>query len=304
MKSNTVSARRKGDAVLKIRQDNLAKKIEIGKLNRAAEKLTGYLNAELEGKNIEQILPGRISETVKNYVDFSDVASDFASVARKVPNFQVLNKQGKEVAVSLKVFYMISPDVKKPEYELLMRDITMIKRMEELKKQIMATHKEEVIDNETGLASSNSVKDALDITYSFVEKDPIEVTFVIAAIDGLEGIEEQVGKPAMLNLIGKVGANIAKTCRDEDIVGHLGDGDIGMVLLDCNSENAESVLGRVYNNIVKNPIMLDNGRQLDISVSMVFSQLKKEYALVDIYEACRNAIIEAQEQGNSVLMEI
>jgi diguanylate cyclase (GGDEF)-like protein/PAS domain S-box-containing protein len=300
----TISAKRKGDALITVRQDNSQKKIEIARMNMAAEKLTGYPGVELIGKNLETILTDKIKEAISDYVDFSDNMADFASVARRVPNFKIINRFGKEVPISLKVFYLTSMDMNKPEYELLMRDITLIQVMEDLKAKLLQDQAQEAIDNYTGLPSETAVVNALQTAYAFLAKNPIEVSFAIVAVDGLSNYIETYGEPVALDLVKSVAGEVKKTCRDEDIIAHLGDGDIGVVLLDCNTDNAKAVLNRVKKNITSKMMALTNGREIQVTVSIVYIQLKATYELASLYEATRSSIVEVQERGGNAIHEV
>jgi diguanylate cyclase (GGDEF)-like protein/PAS domain S-box-containing protein len=300
----TISAKRKGDALITVRQNNRDKKLEIARMNVAAEKLTGYPSVEILGKNLQIVLADRIRETISDYIDFEDPSSDFASVARKIPNFQVLNKNGREVPVSLKVFYLISSEADKPEYELLMRDITLIKRMEELKEQLASNSDLGATDPITDLPSNAAVQSALQIAHSFVQNDPIEVSFVVAAVDNLGGYIDSYGEDVAIALVKSVAEEVKKTCRDEDIIGYLGEGDLGVVLLDCNTDNANAVLKRVKRNVMLRPIILINGKEVSVSISIAFIQLKAEYDLQSVYDACRETVVSIQQEGGDSIREV
>jgi diguanylate cyclase (GGDEF)-like protein/PAS domain S-box-containing protein len=300
----TISAKRKGDALITLRQDNKQKKLEIAKMNVAAEKLTGYPSTEILGKSLQVILSERVRETISDYMDFDDSASDFATVARKIPNFQILNKKGREVPVSLKVFYLISSEANKPEYELLMRDVTLIKRMEELKDMLSSNSELGAIDTLTDLPSADAIQSALQIAHSFVQNDPIEVSFAVAAIDNLNNYVQNYGEDVAIGLVKSVAEIIKQTCRDEDIVGYLGDGDLGVVLLDCNTDNTNSVLNRVKRNITGKPIKLLNGKEAKITASMSFIQLKAEYDMDSLYNATRETVVNVQNGGGNAIREV
>lgn len=299
-----ITAKRKGDGIIAVCQDNRARRIVIESINRAAEKITGYLSSEVAGRDLESLLTARVRETLKNYVEYDNPNNDFSSIARRIPNFTLINKNGDKVRISLKVFHMISPDPAKLQYELLIRDVTLQKRMEELKTELVSSHNEEFIERDTGLVTANATKDALDIAYSFVEKDPIEVSFAAVAIDSLNNFTEDYGPEETIKLIRHVGSEIKNICRDDDIVGHLGEGDMGLVLLDCNNKNTEAVIGRIRNGIAKKPFDVEGRGEIKISLSIAYAQLSPEYALIDIFEGCLDAIIDIQAEGGNKTLEV
>ncbi|MCE3233106.1 MAG: response regulator PleD [Rickettsiaceae bacterium] len=299
----TISAKRKGDALITLCQNNTEKRLEIEKMNLAAEKLTGYPSGELIGKNLELVLPDRVRETVSEYVDFTEEAGDFASVARKIPNFQILNKSGREIPVSLKVFYLISETHDKLEYELLMRDITLIKRMEELKDTLAANSDLGAVDDQIDIPSEAALGSALQIAHEFIENDPIEVSFAIVAIDNMPAYLAASGEAAVNIMIKDVANEIQKTCRDEDIIGYLGNGQIGLLLLDCNTDNAKSVLGRVKKNILGKGIKLDE-KDPKLSLTIAYIQIQADYDMEKLISVSRETVNALQAQGGNVMTEV
>ncbi len=290
--------------MVNVRQDYATQMIAIERLNKAAEKLTGYASSEVAGRDFKTILPQKIKEAIDSYVDFEDPNSDFAAIARKISNFQILNKNGKEVPASLKVFHLISSDTSKPQYELLMRDITMIKRMEELKAQLTRGKEDDITDTATGLSSDSALKEALSTAYSFVEKDPVEVSFAVVAIDNLGDCLDVYGENVAMRMVKSLGTVAKKTCRTDDIVAHLGEGDIGLMLLDCNTENAKAVLERLNKRATEKPMALANGGEIPIKLSISYIQLDAEYELENIYDAARENLLNIQEDGGNAIVEV
>lgn len=303
MKS-TVSAKRKGDAVINIYQDNSAKQIVIERLNPAAERIIGYSSEELAGQKLARVLSPRVKDSVESYVEFDDVASDFANVARKIPNFQLLSKDGKEVPVSLKVFYLMSDDKTKLEYELLMHDITLIKRIKELKERLSSNKEEESVDPDTGFMSSGAIQDSLSVAYMFIEEAPIDVSFATVSIDNLGAYVEQYGEEIAFGMVKQLGHEVEKTCRDEDLVGHLGAGDIGLVLLDCSAKDANAVLNRINKKITSKPMILENGVEANVTLSVVYFQVDASKDLANHYNSALEQVGKIQESGGNTIAEV
>lgn len=300
----TVSAKRKGDAVINIYQDNNAKKIIIENLNPAAEKLTGYNKSELSGKDFDHVLAARVKEALHSYIEFDDAINDFASVARKIPNFQIKQKNGREIPVSLKVFYLMSENKSRLEYELLMRDITLIQRIKELKEKLANTKAEDALDAETGLLSVSSIQDSLSVAYLFIQNAPIEVSFAAISIDNLTDYAEEHGEDEAFKLVKAVGKEVELTCRDEDLVGHIGAGDIGVVLLDCSAADAQKVLERVNKNVISKPIILENGEEAEAILSIAYFQLTTQHDLAHMYDTTLQKLLNIQESGGNKISQV
>ena len=301
---SAITAKRKGDGIISIKQDNAEKTIEIEMLNKAAEKITGRSSSELAGANFNNILPHRIKETLDGYIEFDDENSDFAHIARKIPNFMLLNNLGQEIPISLKVFQVVSTESNKLQYELLVRDTSLIKHIKELKDRLSEKQDEEAVDAQTGLNSFPMFRDSLETSYHFVEENNnMEISLAIVAVDHLDQFEEKYGEKAAYSLVRHVGEKIIKICRTEDITAHIGEGDIGVILVDCNTEDAKSVLNRVNEALKKDPFDLSNKLQMEISLSIGYKQLSTALDIPETFERCVDKIINLQDNGGNKMQE-
>lgn len=291
----TISAKRKGDALITLCQNNQEKRLEVAKMNLAAERLTGYPISELVGQKFETVLSDRVREAVDDNVDFADEYGDFAAVARKIPNFQIVNKDGREIAVSLKVFHLASEEKDKQLYELLMRDVTLIKRMEELKVQLNLNDELGAVDEDVEIPTEAAIRSALRIAYSFIEGYPIEVSYATIGIDNITKYPYDVA----IGLIKSVAEEIKRTVRDEDMVAYLGEGQIGVMLLDCNTDNAKSVIDRINKNIKTKEIKLIDGTKPKITLSMAYIQILAEYDVDKLLDASRQAAFSLEANGGN-----
>lgn len=304
MKS-AIHAKRKTDAIIAIRQDNTAREILITNMNRAAEQLTGYNAREAAGKTLNSILSPRVNDLLSGYLEFGSGNNDFAIVARRIPNFQILSRKDIIVPVSLKVFNLVGQGENIQEYELLMRDITLIKKIEELKEIIL--HSEDTLsdnDAQTGLPSINSVVHALDTSYSFLEQhSSIEVSFALMEVGNIAYYAENYGEYTAYEVLGTLGHVVKKCCRNEDIVGYMGDGVIAMVLIDCNLESAKFVINRIKSKIDNSKITMQNGQPLSLSLSISYTQLRKERDMVAMIDVCEAGLDRVAKSGGEGVVQ-
>ncbi|PIR39104.1 MAG: hypothetical protein COV35_04380 [Alphaproteobacteria bacterium CG11_big_fil_rev_8_21_14_0_20_39_49] len=294
----TLSAKRKGDALITIRQHNNNKVVEVVGMNPAAEKLTGYKPEELVGGRIASLLPDRINESLEENIEFEDPSYDFASVARKIPNFQVKNKNGKKIEVSMKIFYLTSKNPTVQDYEILLRDIRLIKKIEELKNEIASEM------NGRGSTDISTLMHAYNTAYKFIAEDPIEVTFVTLGIDNFSKLASH-DEMTVSKVINKYTDIIKKTCRNEDIAAHIENGVIGLVLLDCNTQNAKDVIiNRIIDNISSKTIGLFDGTEFNTTLTVCYTQLIADDNPTDIFNACIDKTLYNQQLGGNSISEL
>lgn len=300
MHSN-ISAKRKNDAVITVCQDNEKKVVNIEGLNNAAERLTGYLSSDIKGKSLDVILADEIKETMDSYLEYEDDSDGLASILRKIRHFKILNKQGRNVEVSLKVFNVISDDIKHPHFELLMRDVTLANKMDELKKQIMEQNSaDEVLDVDIGVPNQVSIIKSLELIQTFIKEHHLEASFAVVSLDKLDSYYAIDSGNTANHIIRSVYETIAGTCREGDILGYLGDGRIGVALFDCSSENAKIVLNRIRMMIsskVSNPS--ESGADAGITVSSGFSAITLDFKIDEMLRKCRTSLMEAQNAGGN-----
>lgn len=305
MKS-AIHTKRKTDAIISIRQDNSEKRVIITNLNKAAEALTGYLAKELIDKNFDSILPARIKELLSGYLEFDDGDSDFAIVARRIPNFQILTKKGEMVVVSLKVFNLVSQGANFQEYELLMRDLTLISKISELKELIVSSENTITArDPQTGMPSINSVVYALDTSYNFLKQyNAIDVCFLLTKISNINYYSETYGEYVASEILGTLGTMMKKCCRAEDMVGYMGNGIIGVVLLDCNLESAKIVINRIKTKVDTAKVTMQNGQQVVLSLGIAYTQIKKGQEMLAMIDACDAGLIRLNSRGGEGLVQV
>lgn len=297
----TISAKRKNDAVISVCQNNTAGKLLVEGMNRAAERLTGYRQLELIDRQLTRIFPKHIGESLESDLDYQDIHSDLANILRKIPDFHILNRQGKEIPVSFKIFYMVSQDPSKLKFELLMRDVGLMKKLEELK------HHMEGQDTNARFSDTVSERDLmrnLEYIHHFFQEYLLEVSVMVLAVDDLEAVvaKEQLTHEQILEGVSK---QLKSTFRTDDIVGTIGYTHLCAILFDCSADDAQKALMRAKNRIESKPVLLPQlQKSVSCKVSMGYMQVLPENMPQDIISRCKKALIRAQEAGGSRICEV
>lgn len=303
MTEDTISAKRKNDAVVKVCQDNQKKMLKIESMNRAAEKLTGYRQIELVDKALQKLLPDEVNDLIEGFIDYSDMGGDLATVLRKVRDFRVLNRNGEDIPVNLKIFYVLSEDSAKPTFELLMRNMTLLHKLEELKRQVVARQgKGDVYDANTGLLRESVIIDSLTHIRSFISNYMLEVSFGVISVDHVDKIASKY-RTTVDEIMRKVGEKVAKVFRGDDIIGCTAEHFICSILFDCSTEDAQKAFNRAKSVCERQPITLENGTEIPVKISASYLQVNPDLSPQAILERCKHAVVKAQQSGGDRIYE-
>ena len=298
----TISAKRKNDAVVTVCQNNSLGKLVVEGMNRAAERLTGYRQLELIDRQLTKIFPHEIGESVEGDLDYRDVNADLATVLRKIPDFHVLNRTGKEIPVSLKIFYMVSQDPSKLKFEILMRDMALMKKLDELKQQMEGQDDTHASIPDT--LSERAIMLNLQHIHEFFKTYLLEVSVIMLAVDDVSQVTRD-GDITHEYIMEGLAKHLKSAFRTDDMVGCIGHKYLCGILFDCSADDAQKALIRVKNRIESKPLLLPEiQKPVPCKVSMSYMQILPENTPQHVIEKCKHALTKAQEAGGSRICEV
>lgn len=299
---------RSNDAVVTICQNNGAKSIEITELNKAAEDMLGYSNAELTGQGLSKFLPPRIAEMLKEYVEFQSDANDVGQVLSKVQSFSFLGKDGKENGYRLKVVRAESTE-NAIFFKLVLQDKTGLRKNEALRRAIQDNFKgHEVLDTDTGLPDRYSLGKDIELMGYYSNKSELRSCFAILQLDHYDELFSQYGRPTCHGLIKHVSQVCRQSLRPDDVVGSINYKRIGVLLIDTTPDSARLVFNRLRWQIAANPFILPDKSSIGLSVSISFCRIGGRVTEKSILDASEesldamgnhavNALVEVDETG-------
>lgn len=302
-----LSAKRKNDAVLRVRHNKTNKSIDIMGANSAAERLLGYQESEVKGQNLSLVTPERIDTHIADFLNEENM-EDFASMIRKVIHFEIETKEGKELPASLKVFPLVVDSLDSPEYELLMRDVTLLKKLDELRDYLNKENR--TIDQVTGVRNSEAVFSSLSIVHEHIMNDSnVEASLIFTFIDKIAEIRDEYGGEIADKLLRHVAQIINNTVRSGDIVGSIGNDILAMLLLNCNSTDSRAVFTRIKANLRNNPFILGidkDGNDIEYvpTLSIGYKEIKPSDENTEILaEVAIDALERSYESGGDKISE-
>jgi len=295
---------RSSDAVITVCQNNRDKSIEISELNKPAEDLLGYKSAELAHKHLRDVLPPRIAEMLKEYVEFHTDANDVGHVLSKVQSFSAVSKDGKETAYRLKVVRAESTG-ERMFFRLVLQDQAGLRRNEALRKAIQENFKgHESLDPATGLPDLASLQKDIELMGHYHNKGELNSCFAILQLDRYEELTAKYGKQASFGMVRHIATLCRQSLRPNDMVGSVNHMRIGILLMDTMPESARMAFNRLRWQIAANPYLLPDKTSLGISVSIGFSSIGGGDGDKDIIDQCSGALTAMGAGAVNALVEV
>ncbi|MCE2926762.1 MAG: diguanylate cyclase [Rickettsiales bacterium] len=295
---------RNNDAVITICQNNALKSIEIRDVNNVAEDMLDYGNAELAGQPLAKILPPRIGELLKEYVEFGGEINDVGAVLGKVQSFSVIGKDGKETGFRLKVVRAESTG-SQVIFKLVLQDKMGLRKNEALRTAIQENLRgHEVVDSETGLPDRGSLGKDIELMGYYNSKSDLRTCFSILQIDHYDELFSQYGRPVCQSILKHVAFICRQNLRPDDVVGSVNYKRLGVLLLDTTPESARMVFNRLRWQIAANPYNLPDRTTIGLSVSISFTRITGRVDDKQIIDKCDLALDEMPANAANALIEI
>jgi diguanylate cyclase (GGDEF)-like protein len=295
---------RSNDGVVTICQNNAAKSIEIRELNATAADMLGHSSAELAGQPLERILPPRIAELMKEYVEFGNDIQDVGVVLGKVQSFAVLGKDGKETGYRLKVVRAESTG-SQITFKLVLQDKMGLRKNEALRTAIQENLRgHEVLDPDTGLPDRYSLGKDIELMGFYNSKSDLRTCFAILQVDHYDELFSQYGRPTCQAIVKHVASICRQNLRPDDVVGSVNYKRLGVLLLDTTPESARMVFNRLRWQIAANPFALPDRTTIGLSVSISFARVTGRVNDKHLVDDCSAALDELGAGVANALAEV
>ncbi len=295
---------RSNDAVITICQNNIAKSIEITGVNKAGEDLLGYSAADLAGKPLYQILPPRIANMLKEYVEFESDANDVGHVLGKVQSFSTVSADGKENGYRLKVVRTEATGME-ISFNLVLQDKQGLRKNEALRKAIQDNFRgHEVIDADTGLPDRYSLSKDVELMGYYNNKGDLRSCFAVVQLDHYDELLSQYGRTGCHSIVKHIAVISKNTLRPDDVVGLINYKRLGILLLDTSLESARMAVNRLRWQIAANPYILPDKTNVGLSVSISFSPIGGRVNEKSVMEYCENTLEVLGAAAVNVLTEV
>ena len=281
---------RKGDIVITICQNNEQKSITVESIKDstgALDKLLGYTQKEIIGTSIKDILSPRIRENIDDYLEFEEQGNDLASVLAKSRDFSMIAKSGEKVNLSMRIQHDVAPD----QHEWFVMVVQASSPVgEEVTKMLLALKEREEVDEWTGLANRHSFLEQAEVSQYYVEKEQTAASFAALIIDEFDDIVSSYGEGTSKALLKELIVRCEHTFRQEDILGSLGEGRIGIVLFGAGEDNASIPLNRLRKNLKDDPLVIPGDNNTSVTVSITYKEITQKENIEYIAKHCERSL--------------
>ena len=200
--------------------------------NKAAENIFGYSAEDIIGKNVDILIPGRVSAKHAQYMD--NYVHGKRVLEPNIPSIQKgIRRNGEIFPVEISLSTLKHNDELK--ITALMRDSTeRVKQEEEINRLAMT-------DELTGLANRNQFNMRLNDAVNLVKRNKKYFSLVIIDLDDFKNINDTYGHPFGDLYLQHVAKLLIDSCREVDTVSRFGGDEFAIILHDAGDSCIETV---------------------------------------------------------------
>ncbi len=237
-----------GDGVISC--DNMGRVVF---LNRVAEFLTGWTQADAKGKSAKEVF--NIIDVVTREKS-EDIIKKVMETGREIElgsNVILISKDCSERPIEDSAAPIVEENGEINGVVLVFRDYSAKKQKQE-EVEYLSYH-----DQLTGLYNRRFYEEELK---RLDTKRNLPLTIVMGDVNGLKLINDSFGHTMGDELLKKVAEVIKKVCRADDIIARLGGDEFVMILPETDAFEAEKIMKRIKGLLLKEKV-----GSIDISIS-------------------------------------
>jgi diguanylate cyclase (GGDEF)-like protein len=125
-----------------------------------------------------------------------------------------------------------------------------------LRAQTRRRHEQAVTDHLTGLANRRRLFTTLDAFFAQPVSDRPALSFLFIDLNGFKRINDSFGHPVGDDVLGRVGARLARALRPGDLLARVGGDEFAVVLLGADRQEAASIAAQL-NASLDEPFLID-----------------------------------------------
>lgn len=286
LSSSAMQASANGIMIMELR----ANEVKLSYVNPAFERITGYTAAEVLG-----IDPGFLMGADKEQTGAREIA---LAIRERTEGHAVMRNYRKEGSLfwnELSIGPVANDGGEVTHFVGIINDITDRKRYEE------QLERQNNIDELTGLANRNRLKERADLAVALAHEQHGTVAMLYLDLDNFKRINDSLGHASGDALLRTAAGRIAEQLRECDTAARMGGDDFVIVLADlAGTQHAAMVANRILQEIAR-PVVLQE-RELTLSASIGLSLYPQDGANFEtLLRNADAAMYRAKESGRNTL---
>ncbi len=256
---------------------------KVTQINPIAEELTGYSYRQAIGQDFYSVFNIEL--------EYDTLPSKHTELERVIANLEVVmsaemprtlvNKNLGEYAIEYTLAPIVTEDRKTSGAVVIFRDVTEIRALSSQLKYY-ASH-----DSLTGLINRRQFEHHLENTLKLIEAENTQQHVVcFMDLDNFKIINDTAGHEAGDEFLKQLSLLLQSLLRRSDILARLGGDEFGILLEDCNIENALSISEKIRKEIKSfRFIWANNSFEVGASIGLA----KLDHTTASLTEIMRNA---------------
>lgn len=294
---------RQSDAVLTVAQDNTRHAIEVTAANDAAGNVIGYPKEELKGKALQEIVSEKVAEAIEDYVEFQAGANDVGDVLKKIRDFQLKHRDGKPLPFKLKIVRHNSQQ--HDEFLLILHNEEALRQNDAFLAALRANFEGHTAQNpETGLPDRASFLKGVELARLHLEQLEKGVSVAVVQFDGFESILSKHGIQACNQWLKAIANLISQNLRGSDVVAHVERNRLALLLVGAAKDPAQMVLNRLRWLIAGHAVSLEQGTNVQSSVTIFFHELTTADDAGKLFEQFERTFAEKPAESTNLVAYI
>jgi diguanylate cyclase (GGDEF)-like protein/PAS domain S-box-containing protein len=256
-------------------------------VNRAFSRITGYTDAEVVGRTPHWLSAGRHDDAF-----YRELWAEIAANGGWQGEIWNRNKAGVEYPEWLSISAVHDSAGEVVNFVGVFADISRIKQSE-AQLEHLAHH-----DPLTALPNRTLFQSRLAHAINISQRHDTGLALLFMDLDGFKNINDSLGHPAGDELLQAIARRLAANLRTVDTLARLGGDEFVILLEDLDGPNEAAVVAQNLLNLLREPFLLGDGREVFSGASIGISLFPEDAA--DATQLVRNAdaaLYQAKAQG-------
>jgi diguanylate cyclase (GGDEF)-like protein/PAS domain S-box-containing protein len=268
-------------------------------VNPAAERMLGWMEAELIGRNVYEIIPGQVAASVGSHNDDASVL-EFMRSGMTTRDEQALwsHRDGTQFATAYSAAPIIT-DGQVVGAVVVFRDTTKVRQATLLlarqARELASSHAklEHVLaevqalaltDELTGLYNRRGFLTLAAQQMKVAKRTQHALSLMFIDLDGLKGINDQYGHQVGNEAITLAARILTATFRDSDIIARFGGDEFVVLAMDSDAQDSDQVFQRIETQCAQYNQQENSIYQLSMSMGIAYSTIEHPCLLDELLE--------------------